>query len=401
MRMDPAGERRTGGPTTGGAAAGIVPAKVRAPRVRWLARERLDQLVPRLWQHRLTLVVAPAGSGKTTLLAAWAGLVDAPAAWYRAESVDGSERSLAAHLSAAFAAVMPDLGPAWGTVEEAAAALDRRPEARLLLVIDDLHALTGTPAEAALERFIDYAPLSLAVVAGTRVAPSFNLSRRRVAGEILELSGDDLRFRPWEVERLFRDFYGEALRPDELARLARRTEGWAAGLQLFHLATRGKAAAERQRLLAGLGPSSRLMREYLARNVVAELPDELREFLVGTCVLRRLTGSLCDRLLERHGSRALLEELERRSVFTRCCAATSRGSSSKRPARPRRGRTPSAAASFSRETGRSRRPSRPTAGPRTGPPSIDCWICTGNALRPARAPGWTRCPRRSWSRTRG
>jgi DNA-binding SARP family transcriptional activator len=316
MRMDPAGERRTGGPTTGGTAAGIVPAKVRAPRVRWLARERLDQLVPRLWQHRLTLVVAPAGSGKTTLLAAWAGLVDAPAAWYRAESVDGSERSLAAHLSAAFAAVMPDLGPAWGTVEEAAAALDRRPEARLLLVIDDLHALTGTPAEAALERFIDYAPLSLAVVAGTRVAPSFNLSRRRVAGEILELSGDDLRFRPWEVERLFRDFYGEALRPDELARLARRTEGWAAGLQLFHLATRGKAAAERQRLLAGLGPSSRLMREYLARNVVAELPDELREFLVGTCVLRRLTGSLCDRLLERHGSRALLEELERRSVFT-------------------------------------------------------------------------------------
>ena len=316
MRMEPADGRRMGGQLTGSAAAGIVPAKVRAPRVRWLARERLDQLVPRLWQHRLTLVVAPAGSGKTTLLAAWAGLVDAPAAWYRAESVDGSERSLAAHLAAAFAAVVPGLEPAWRTVDEAAAALDARPEDRLLLVIDDLHALTGTPAEAALERFLDYAPPSLAVVAGTRVAPSFNLSRRRVSGEILELSGDDLRFRPWEVERLFRDFYGEALRPDELARLARRTEGWAAGLQLFHLATRGKAAAERQRLLAGLGPSSRLMREYLARNVVAELPDELREFLVGTCVLRRLTGSLCDRLLERRGSRALLEELERRSVFT-------------------------------------------------------------------------------------
>jgi DNA-binding SARP family transcriptional activator len=316
MRIEPTDARRIGGPTTGGAAAGIVPAKVRAPRVRWLPRERLDQLVLRLWQHRLTLVVAPAGSGKTTLLAAWAGLVDAPAAWYRAESVDGSERSMVAHLAAAFATVVPDLEPAWRSVEEAAAALDARPEDRLLLVIDDLHALTGTPAEAALERFLDYAPPSLAVVAGTRVAPSFNLSRRRVAGEILELSGDDLRFRPWEVERLFRDFYGEALRTDELARLARRTEGWAAGLQLFHLATRGKAAAERQRLLAGLGPSSRLMREYLARNVVAELPDELREFLVGTCVLRRLTGSLCDRLLERHGSRALLEELERRSVFT-------------------------------------------------------------------------------------
>ncbi len=316
MGTGPVEGRRTADRTRGTAADGVIPAKVRAPRVRWLARERLDQLVPQLWQHRLTLVVAPAGSGKTTLLAAWAGLSDAPVAWYRAESVDGSHGRLAAHLAAAFGAVLPGLTGGWRTVDQAAAELDGRSERRLLLMIDDLHALTGTPAEAGLERFLEYAPPSLAIVAGTRVLPSLNLSRRRVSGELLELTGDDLRFRSWEVERLFRDFYGEALRPDELARLARRTEGWAAGLQLFHLATRGKPVHQRQRLLAGLGASSRLMREYLTRNVVAELPDDLREFLVETCVLRRLTGSLCDRLLGRQGSRSRLEELERRSVFT-------------------------------------------------------------------------------------
>jgi len=289
---------------------------VRAPRVRWLPRERLDQIALRLWQHRLTLVVAPAGSGKTTLLAGWAAGSDVPAAWYRAESVDGSVGALLAHLAAAFAVSLPGLRGGWRSVEEAVTELDARPEARFLLVIDDLHALTGTPAEAALERFLDYAPLGLAVAAGSRVLPPFNLSRRRVSGELLEVSGDDLRFRSWEVERLFRDFYGTALRPDELARLARRTEGWAAGLQLFHLATRDKPADERLRLLAGLGPSSRLVRDYLTRNVVAELPNELRGFLVGTSVLRRLTGPLCDRLLGREGSRELLEELERRGVFT-------------------------------------------------------------------------------------
>lgn len=316
MGMGPAGVRRTDERAGSDGTAEVVPAKVRAPRVRWLSRERLDQLVPQLWPQRLALVVAPAGSGKTTLLTAWAGLADCPAAWYRAESVDGSERALVAHLEAAFAAVLPGLGGGWRSVDQAVAELDARPEPRLLLVVDDLHALTGSASEAALERFVDLAPPTLAVVAGTRVLPSFNLSRRRVSGELLELSGDDLRFRSWEVERLFRDFYGEALRPDELARLARRTEGWAAGLQLFHLATRGKPADERRRLLVELGPSSRIMREYLARNVVAELPDDLREFLVGTCVLRRLTGSLCDRLLERDGSAAMLEELERRCVFT-------------------------------------------------------------------------------------
>jgi len=314
MGMGPKSERRAAG--HGLVGGGVVPAKVRVPRVRWLPRERLDKLLPQLWLHRLGLVIAPAGSGKTTLLASWAAIADHPVAWYRAESTDGSEAALVAYLEAAFAAASDGITRGWTSVEDAAAALEAGPATRILLIVDDLHTLTGSPAEAAFERFIDYAPPTLAVLAGSRTLPAFNLSRRRVSGELLEIGVDDLRFRAWEVERLFRDFYDDALRTDELARLARRTEGWAAGLQLFHLATRGKPRDERLRILAGLGSSSRFVREYLARNVVAELPDELRDFLVRTSVLRRLSGPLCDALLERSGSRLLLEELERRSVFT-------------------------------------------------------------------------------------
>ena len=146
--------------------------------------------------------------------------------------------------------------------------------------------------------------------------PRFNLSRLRVSGDLLEIGPEHLRFRSWEVERLFRDFHGEPLPPEELARLARRTEGWAAGLQLFHLATRGKLPDERRRVLAALGPSARLVREYLARNVLEQLPAELREFLVATSVLGRLSGSICDAFLGTSGSQALLEDLERRCVFT-------------------------------------------------------------------------------------
>ncbi len=314
MEMEPRSGRRANGHAP--VAGAVVPAKVRVPRVRWLPRERLDRLLPQLWLHRLGLVIAPAGSGKTTLLASWAANSDHPVAWYRAESTDGSEESLAACLEASFAAAVGDLPRGWSSIEDGVAALESAPATKLLLIVDDLHTLTGSPAEAAFERFVDYAPPSLAVLAGSRTLPAFNLSRRRVTGELLEIDVDDLRFRSWEVEQLFRDFYGDALRPDELARLARRTEGWAAGLQLFHLATRGKPRDERLRILASLGPSSRYVRDYLARNVVAELPDELRTFLVRTSVLRRLSGPLCDALLERSGSRALLEELERRNVFT-------------------------------------------------------------------------------------
>ena len=294
---------------------GILAAKLRVPRADSLPRERLDDLLSRLWTRRLGLVVAPAGSGKTTLLARFAAIAGVPVAWYRPETWDGAEDVFLRYLEAALRGALGGLPGGWGSVEDAARALQTWPGPRVLLVVDDLHTLEGTPAEAALERLLGYAP-SLHLLAGSRVHPRFNLPRLRVSDGLLEIGGDDLRFRSWEVESLFRDFYQDPLPPVELATLARRTEGWAAGLQLFHLATRGKAPDERRRVLAGLSAGSRFVREYLTRNVLEELPADLRGFLVETCVLQRLSGPICDALVSRCDSRALLEELERRQVFT-------------------------------------------------------------------------------------
>jgi DNA-binding SARP family transcriptional activator/tetratricopeptide (TPR) repeat protein len=295
----------------------VVPAKVRAPTAEALPRERLEaQLTAAVERHRLTLVIAPAGAGKTTLLAQFAASTRLPVAWYRAETWDDDPARMLRHLEAALCAALPGLPSGWNDVEDAARALEHWSGGTSALVIDDLHALEGTAAEAVLSRLVDYAPPWLRILAASRVRPDFNLPRLRVSGDLLLIEGDDLRFRAWEVERLFRDFYGDPVPPGELAVLARRTEGWAAGLQLFHLATRGKSADERRRILGGVGSSTRLLRDYLARNVLAELPEELRRFLVDTCVLVRLTGDLCDELLDRRGSAMLLEELARRQLFT-------------------------------------------------------------------------------------
>jgi hypothetical protein len=49
------------------------------------------------------------------------------------------------------------------------------------LIIDDLHEITDTPAERALETF--------------RRAPRINTSRSLVSGELMQLDGEDLRYR--------------------------------------------------------------------------------------------------------------------------------------------------------------------------------------------------------------
>ena len=294
----------------------VVSAKVLIPQVQSLARERVDALLARIWQYRVGLVVAPAGSGKSTLLARFASSADVPVAWYRAESWDAKTTTLLAHIHSAFTAALGTIPDGWDSVETAARALETWAGRRALLVIDDLHTLEDSPAELTLERLIDYAPASITFLIGSRALPGFNLSRLRVSGALLEIGSEDLRFRSWEVERLFRDFYREPLPPEELAELARRTEGWAAGLQLFHLATKGKSPQERRRILNALGNRSRLTREYLTRNVLDQLPADLRWFLVRTCVLARLSGPICDAFLERSGSQQVLEELERRQIFT-------------------------------------------------------------------------------------
>jgi DNA-binding SARP family transcriptional activator len=283
-----------------------------------LPRERLEARLGEAFRKRLTLVVAPAGSGKTTLLARFATTTGVPVAWYRAESWDADEASFVRHLEAALSRVMPGLAGGWRSVEDAARDLEATgsPGSPVLLVIDDFYYLEDTPAEAAYGRLVDYAPEWLTLLVATRVAPGLNLSRLRVADELLEVGTDDLRFRAWEVERLFRDVYQDPVPPADLAVLARRTEGWAAGLQLFHLATRGRSAEERRRVLGGPGSSGRLLREYLAQNVMVGLPAELQVFLLDTCVLGRLSGPLCDRVRGAGGSGPLLDELVRRGVFT-------------------------------------------------------------------------------------
>jgi DNA-binding SARP family transcriptional activator len=291
----------------------VMASKIHVPLAPLLVRTRLNDTLDRLKNHRLGLVVAPAGSGKTSLLVQFALAAEVPVAWCRVEVSERDASAFLAHVGAAVAASLgvPAADP---SVEGVVRVIESCSADRLLLVLDDLHLLEGSDAEQALQRLVDCAPPALSVLAAARRPPGLNLSRLRVSGQLLEISAEHLRFRTWEVERLFRDFYQEPLPPEALADLTRRTEGWAAGLQLFHLATLGKPADVRRRAVASLG-SRRLLRKYLADNVLAGLPAALREFLVGTCVLGRLTGPLCDALLGTTGSRATLEEIEVRQIF--------------------------------------------------------------------------------------
>jgi DNA-binding SARP family transcriptional activator len=274
----------------------------------------LDQLVP-IDTYRLGLVVAPAGYGKSTLLDQLTELVRAAHVWFGPDHVEADEPA----LLGALASLLPPAVAAttsWQDVDEAVETLDQRLMQPSLLLVDNLHELSGTPVADAILRLVGRLPSRLTVVLASRRPPDLDVTKLRLSGGLVEITADDLRFRPWEVERLFRDHYRSAITPEEAATLTTRTEGWVAGLQLFNLATKNRPANERRKLLSALNFRPTLVREYLARNVLVELDPRLRSFLLETSVLTRLDPGLCDDLLGRDDSARVLAELERRALFT-------------------------------------------------------------------------------------
>jgi DNA-binding SARP family transcriptional activator len=262
----------------------------------------------------LAVVVAPAGFGKTTLLAHYAHAFDGTVVWITAEAGDTEPATLGHRLRRACPV---DLPPPARPVDlaEFAEELGTGLRGETLLVIDDAQWLEGSEAEKAVERMLVSAPPHLHTVLAGRRMPGVNTSRHELTG-LLIIGPDQMRFRAWEAEALLRDVYREPLPPGDIAALSRRVGGWAAGLHLFHLSTRGRPLAERRAAVAALDGRASLCRAYLTRTVLGDLPDQLHAFLLRTGVFDTLTGPRCDELLGQHDSHLILAELERLQAFT-------------------------------------------------------------------------------------
>jgi LuxR family transcriptional regulator, maltose regulon positive regulatory protein len=269
----------------------------------------------------VVLVCAPAGSGKTVLLRSWvqaAGLQDR-LAWV---SIRRSERdaqrfwlSVIDALAGATDVVQHvDPAPSFrgeAVVDQLLADLELLEEPAVL-VIDDLHELDSANASAWLETFLARLPTSLRVVLATREDPRLGLHRLRLAGELTELRASDLRFSVEEMTELLRAS-GITLSDGGVALLYERTEGWAAGLRLAAISLTKHPDPER--FVTEFSGSERTVAGYLLAEVLERQPAEVRELLLRTSVLERVSGPLADYLTGGSGSERILQDLEDANAF--------------------------------------------------------------------------------------
>ena len=130
------------------------------------------------------------------------------------------------------------------------------------------------------------------MVLASRSDPPLPLARLRARRQLAELCAAELRFTADEAAALLREAIGADLPGTAVAALTARTEGWAAGLQLAGLSLRGQADAAG--FVAAFSGSHRYVLDYLTGEVLERQNPQVREFLLETSVLERLSGELCD-----------------------------------------------------------------------------------------------------------
>ena len=300
----------------------LVEAKLGVPRLRpqTLPRPRLVRSLGGATGAPLTLVSAPPGYGKTTAVRAWCASRASPSAWVTLDTRDNDPNRMWRYVATAVDGIRGGLGrgalqrlPRTGgsiesAIDELTNALASYGE-ECVIVLDDAHTVTDPDCLACLDYFVEHLPDAAHLVMITRSDPPLRLARLRSRRALVELRADELAFTSAEARSLLVDGAGLTLEPQEVETLRSRTEGWPAALVLAAIWL--DSVGDPSGAIREFGGNQSFVADYLTQEVLQSLDPDMRAFLLRTSVLGRFTAEMCDAVLDRSDSAAVLARLER------------------------------------------------------------------------------------------
>jgi LuxR family maltose regulon positive regulatory protein len=298
----------------------VLMSKLAPPRVPgWVVpRKRIDRRIADGARGPLTVVTGPPGAGKTIAVASWAAGASGvgPVAWVTIDEYDNRQKVFWSYVLAglrragvpvpravysAARAGATDLGFIFRLAS--AIVAQRSP---VLLVLDDLHLVTDQRCLNGLSRLLRNARPYLRIVVASRSDPLLPLHRYRLAGELTEIRAHELAFSVDEAALLMAQ-HGITLPGDSLEFLTQRAEGWVAALRLAAISMRDDPHPEQfvKELVAENSPVA----SYLVEEVLNAQPAEVRNLLLKTCILDRVSAGIASELADDDNAGTILAAL--------------------------------------------------------------------------------------------
>ena len=310
----------------------LVTTKVRVPRTRpeLVPRPRLREALVRNEGRRLTLVSAPAGFGKTTLLSEW--LEDrsgdgGSVAWLSLEEADNDPARFLAYLMRTLRFALgegigegvlaslrlPEFPPVEAVVGVLINELADVQREEVTIILDDYHVIHSGPVHEATSFLLEHLPENVHLVISGRADPPLPLAKLRARDQVTEIRAAELRFTTEEATAFLKGVMGLTLSAADAAALEEVTEGLIAALQLAALSMRNREDVSG--FVETFSGSNRYVLDFLAEEVLERQPEGVREFLLRTSVLERISAPLCDLLTGRNDGQQMLETLEHDNLF--------------------------------------------------------------------------------------
>lgn len=288
-------------------------------RITVASREGLLQRLDESLTRALSVIVSPPGFGKTTLLSEWWRALgtrpEVNACWLTVDDLDSEVSRFVAGMILSVARAGVDVGSLEVAARQLSIDLNVRPIAlalleairrsgrRAVLILDDFHRAKSKAVDEVIEMLLEHSHGELHLVVSGRTRPTFHVSAFLARGMVTQLDAGDLSLSLEQAARVV----GPNVSPADLALLHARTEGWAVALQLARLwLERGRHKPDALKDFSGRTTE---MTDYLAEQIIADLPESLRDFLLETAILERFNAPLADAVRDRDDSDELLERL--------------------------------------------------------------------------------------------
>jgi LuxR family maltose regulon positive regulatory protein len=268
------------------------------------------------------LLCAPPGFGKTTLLAHWARRTTDADGIVWVDLGAGGEPTIWPAVVAALRScpwipadsTLHDLDPGGAAPSAAAIAeilqtLDTLP-VRIALILHDVHEVVAPMALRQLWSLLDARPAGVHLVLSSRWDIPVPPGRRRSAGRLHEVRGDQLCFSREETVEFLRRADLD-LDPAHVRELQACTGGWPAGVRLASAVLRG--GADPGGFLKRFAAAGAPIADFLVGDVLAALPAADRDLLAAIGTGEPVTGPLAAVLSRRGDAGQALERLVQES----------------------------------------------------------------------------------------
>ena len=286
-----------------------------------ITRPRLQRLSTEVTMKRLTWLTAPAGYGKTVLMAQMAKVILKPVVWYQLDSYDNDFLIFIKYLVTGIRQYCPDFGKETFKLMELGEAnahqrlliatiindLEALAQNGLVIMLDDFHEINEPIIYDFMQDFLYYLPPGIHLIIASRTELPFSIDRFKLAGDLLMIDADNLRFCREEVSTFFAQ-REQAITDKTAETLTANLFGWPAALRLIN----NPHLEEAQTLSS---KDHQAIYDYLATSIYTKLPEPVQTFLVNTSVLDVFTADFCNILLERTDAEKILNYLEMRQLF--------------------------------------------------------------------------------------